>query len=39
LFARQRWPVIDVTRRSVEEIASAVLNLYQDHEKARDARP
>ena len=39
LFARQRWPVIDVTRRSVEEIASAVLNLYQDHEKSRDARP
>ena len=39
LCARQRWPVIDVTRRAVEEIASAVLNLYQDHEKARDARP
>jgi len=35
LFARQKWPVIDVTRRSVEEIASAILNLYQEHEKAR----
>ncbi len=39
LFARQQWPVVDVARRSVEEIASAILNLYQDHEKARDARP
>ena len=35
LFAREKWPVIDVTRRSVEEIASAILNLYQDHEKTR----
>jgi regulator of PEP synthase PpsR (kinase-PPPase family) len=26
-----------VTRRSVEEIASAILNLYQDHEKTRHA--
>ncbi|MGH7011294.1 MAG: pyruvate, water dikinase regulatory protein [Caulobacteraceae bacterium] len=27
LFARQGWPVIDVTRRSVEETAAAVINL------------
>jgi regulator of PEP synthase PpsR (kinase-PPPase family) len=27
LFERQGWPVIDVTRRSVEETAAAVLNL------------
>ena len=39
LFARQQWPVIDVTRRSVEEIASAIINLYHEHEEARDARP
>jgi len=39
LFARQQWPVIDVTRRSVEEIASAILNLHQEHERMRDARP
>lgn len=39
LFARQQWPVIDVTRRSVEEIASAIINLYHEHDKARDARP
>ncbi len=31
LFAREKWPVIDVTRRSIEETASAILNLYQDH--------
>lgn len=37
LFARQQWPVIDVSRRSVEEIASAILNLYHEHEKQRDA--
>ena len=37
LFTRQKWPVIDVTRRSVEEIASAILNLYQEHEKTRQA--
>lgn len=36
LFARQQWPVIDVSRRSVEEIASAILNLYQEHEEHRD---
>jgi regulator of PEP synthase PpsR (kinase-PPPase family) len=27
LFARQGWPVIDVTRRSIEETAAAVLQL------------
>jgi regulator of PEP synthase PpsR (kinase-PPPase family) len=27
LFERHRWPVIDVTRRSVEETAAAVINL------------
>ncbi|MGZ8369941.1 MAG: kinase/pyrophosphorylase, partial [Caulobacteraceae bacterium] len=27
LFERQGWPVIDVTRRSVEETAAAILNL------------
>lgn len=29
LYERQGWPVIDVTRRSVEETAAAVLNLLQ----------
>ena len=27
LFAKHRWPVIDVTRRSIEETAAAVINL------------
>ena len=27
LFERQKWPIIDVTRRSVEETAAAVINL------------
>lgn len=29
--ARNGWPVIDVTRRSVEEVAAAIINLYQEH--------
>lgn len=31
LFSRNSWPVIDVTRRSIEETAAAILNLYGDH--------
>ena len=31
LFTRNGWPVIDVTRRSIEETASAVFQLYQKH--------
>ena len=27
LFAEHRWPVIDVTRRSIEETAAAILKL------------
>jgi regulator of PEP synthase PpsR (kinase-PPPase family) len=30
LFARNDWPIIDVTRRSVEETAAAVYNLYTE---------
>lgn len=29
VFAIHGWPVIDVTRRSIEETAAAILNLYQ----------
>ncbi len=29
LFARNNWPVIDVTRRSIEETAAAILDLYK----------
>lgn len=31
LFDRQGWPVIDVSRRSVEETAAAVINLLAAH--------
>jgi hypothetical protein len=31
LFARHNWPSIDVTRRSIEETAAAILDLYRDH--------
>jgi regulator of PEP synthase PpsR (kinase-PPPase family) len=29
LCTKNRWPVIDVTRRSIEETAAAVLDLYK----------
>ncbi len=31
LFSRYNWPVIDVTRRSIEETAAGILDLYRDH--------
>ena len=31
LFARNGWPVIDVTRRSSEETAAAIIDLSRDH--------
>lgn len=30
-FADRNWPVIDVTRRSIEETAAAILELYRIH--------
>jgi regulator of PEP synthase PpsR (kinase-PPPase family) len=30
LCARRGWPIIDVTRRSIEETAAAILRLYHD---------
>ena len=30
MFADNGWPVIDVTRRSIEETAAAVINLYNE---------
>lgn len=32
LCARHRWPLIDVTRRSIEETAAAILKLYHDRQ-------
>jgi hypothetical protein len=31
LFADRGWPMIDVTRRSIEETAAAILDLYKEH--------
>jgi [pyruvate, water dikinase]-phosphate phosphotransferase / [pyruvate, water dikinase] kinase len=31
LFAEKNWPVIDVTRRSIEETAAAIINLISRH--------
>lgn len=31
LFDRYNWPVIDVTRRSIEETAAAIIDLYRSH--------
>tara|TARA_B100000575_G_C23135170_1_gene659277 strand:+ start:2655 stop:3512 length:858 start_codon:yes stop_codon:yes gene_type:complete len=30
LFSRQNWPVLDVSRRSIEETAAAILHLYMN---------
>ncbi len=32
LCARHGWPIIDVTRRSIEETAAAILRLYHDRD-------
>ena len=31
LCARNNWPMIDVTRRSIEETAAAIVDLYRAH--------
>lgn len=36
LCARQQWPVIDVTRRSIEETAAAVMNLLSEKKRSAD---
>lgn len=40
LCAKHSWPVIDVTRRSIEETAAAILNLYhrRAEQQAADAQ-
>lgn len=38
LFARQGWPVIDVTRRSIEETAAAVLRLLSERQRYHGER-
>ncbi|MGI9525123.1 MAG: pyruvate, water dikinase regulatory protein [Hyphomicrobiaceae bacterium] len=36
LCAKNGWPVIDVTRRSVEETAASIIKLYRDQHDAAD---
>ena len=38
LFAANQWPVIDVSRRSIEETAAAVLDLYRDRRSRIDSK-
>lgn len=33
LCSRHGWPIIDVTRRSIEESAAAIIKLYSDHKR------
>ena len=35
LFESQGWPMIDVSRRSIEETAAAVMNLLTDRQEKR----
>jgi hypothetical protein len=37
LCARRGWPIIDVTRRSIEETAAAILTLYNAHKARQEA--
>lgn len=36
MFADNDWPVIDVTRRSIEETAAAIIQLVEERRAARD---
>ena len=37
MFLKYAWPVIDVTRRSIEETAAAIYQLYTKFHEERDA--
>ncbi len=39
IFADNGWPVIDVTRRSIEETAAAVINLHNERIASGDTTP
>ena len=36
LFTKNGWPIVDVSRRSIEETAARIINLYQDFQQAQD---
>jgi len=35
LSAKHEWPLLDVTRRSIEETAAAIMKLYSDRQRNR----
>ncbi len=37
MFAKNGWPVIDVSRRSIEETAASIIKLYNDQRAASEA--
>jgi regulator of PEP synthase PpsR (kinase-PPPase family) len=37
LCSKYRWPMIDVTRRSIEETAATIMNHYMRHTKERSS--
>ena len=37
MFGDNGWPVIDVTRRSIEETAAAVIKLYNEHKASGES--
>ena len=39
IFADQGWPVIDVTRRSIEETAAAIINLVNERKEKDERKP
>jgi len=38
IFNENGWPVIDVTRKSIEEVAANIMGLYQHRQKARTVK-
>lgn len=38
LFGTNNWPIIDVSRRSIEETAAGIITLLKDHRRALDGR-
>ncbi|MDP2801418.1 MAG: pyruvate, water dikinase regulatory protein [Phreatobacter sp.] len=38
LFGTNNWPIIDVSRRSIEETAAGIITLLKDHRRALDDR-
>ncbi len=39
MFSDNGWPVIDVTRRSIEETAAAIINLVNERRSAQEGLP